>query len=257
MNATPTSPPVMPAAVDLMAPFHWLRLGWLDFRSNPIPGLFHGFALAAFGWFLVAVAHNEFWLLAGAFSGFMLVAPILTTGLYEISRQHALGKKVGLSDVFRLWANRDRRLVHFGLLLCLAGTGWVMTSASLITTLSAQRIGGPADFLRYVVLAPDSYLFMLWLLVGGLMAAPVYASSVVAIPMLVDTRATVLRAVQTSWRVVAVNPIAMALWAMIIMCLVGFGLLTALFGLVFVIPIVAHASWHAYRELMLSTASES
>ncbi|MDO9158254.1 MAG: DUF2189 domain-containing protein [Burkholderiaceae bacterium] len=257
MNATPTPPPDAPVAVDPMAPFRWLKLGWMDFRDNPGPGLLHGLALAAFGWLLMAVAHNQFWLLAGAFSGFMLVAPILTTGLYEVSRRHAQGKKVGMADVFRLWATRDRRLVIFGLLLCLAGTGWVLTSASLITTLSVERIGGPADFLRYVVLAPNSFLFTLWLMVGGLMAAPVYASSVVAIPMLVDTHANVLRAVQTSWRVVAVNPIAMGLWAMIIMCLVGVGLLTALIGLVLVIPIVAHASWHAYQELTLPAGAES
>lgn len=229
----------------------------MDFRDNPGPGIFHGLALAGFGGLLVVVARDQFWLLAGAFSGFMLVAPILTTGLYEVSRRHAQGKKVGMADVFRLWATRDRRLVRFGLLLCLAGTGWVLTSASLITTMSAERIGGPADFLRYVVLAPDSLLFMLWLMVGGLMAAPMYASSVVAIPMLVDTQAPVLRAVQTSWRVVAENPIAMGLWAMIIMGLVGFGLLTAMIGLILIIPIVAHASWHAYQELMLSPGTKT
>lgn len=253
MNANPITPPTLPAAVDLMAPLRWLRLGWIDFLRNPIPGLFHGLLLAVFGWILVGVAYNQFWLLAGAFSGFLLVAPILTTGLYEISRQYAVGRSLGLRDVFRLWGHRDGRLVRFGLLLSLAGTGWVLTSASLITLLSPERIAGPADFLKHVVLAPDSYLFELWLLMGGLLAAPVYASSVVAIPMLVDTEATVMEAVQTSWRVVALNPIAMGMWAMIIMGFVGAGVFTALVGLVFIIPMVAHASWHAYCELTASS----
>lgn len=249
MNAHPPVTPPSPATVDLMAPLRWLRLGWIDFLRNPIPGLFHGLLLAVFGWVLIALARNQFWLLAGAFSGFLLVAPILTTGLYEISRQYGLGQSLGLRDVFRLWAHRDGRLVKFGLMLSLAGTGWVLTSASLITLLSPVRIASPVDFLQHVVLAKDSHLFELWLLLGGVLAAPVYASSVVAIPMLVDTRASVLEAVQTSWRVVAVNPIAMGLWAVIIMGFVGAGLFTALFGLVFVIPMVAHASWHAYKEL--------
>lgn len=249
MNAHPPVTTTSPATVDLMAPLRWLRLGWIDFLRNPIPGLFHGLLLAVFGWVLVALAYNQFWLLAGAFSGFLLVAPILTTGLYEISRQYTLGQSLQLRDVFRLWATRDGRLVRFGLLLSLAGTGWVLTSASLITLLSPVRIASPADFLQHVVLVKDSHLFELWLLLGGVLAAPVYASSVVAIPMLVDTQATVLEAVQTSWRVVAVNPIAMGLWAMIIMGFVGAGLFTALVGLVFIIPMVAHASWHAYREL--------
>ena len=138
------------------------------------------------------------------------------------------------------------------MLLSLAGTGWVLTSASLITVMSPERITTPADFMRYVVLSRESHLFELWLLLGGLLAAPVYASSVVAIPLLVDTRATVLEAVQISWRVVAANPITLGLWAMIIMGFVGAGLFTALVGLVFIIPMVAHASWHAYQDLTAS-----
>lgn len=252
MKANPLPTPVVPAAVDPLAPLRWLRLGWIDFLRNPLPGLFHGLILAIFGWLLIGLAYDKFWLLAGAFSGFLLVAPILTTGLYEISRQYKLGQSLELKDVFHLWLKRDSRLIQFGLLLSLAGTGWVLTSASLITVMSPERITTPADFMRYVVLSRESHLFELWLLLGGLLAAPVYASSVVAIPLLVDTRATVLEAVQISWRVVAANPITLGLWAMIIMGFVGAGLFTALVGLVFIIPMVAHASWHAYQDLTAS-----
>jgi uncharacterized membrane protein len=188
-------------------------------------------------------------MLAGAFSGFMIVAPILTTGLYQISRQCATGHCVGMSEVFRIWRSLDGRLVVFGLLLSFAATGWVMTSASMITALTPVPVRNPLDFLRHVVLSGDSWLFEVWLFLGGVLAAPMFASSVVAIPMLVDTQASVRAAVAASWNAVGTHPFVLGLWALIIMTLVGAGMLTGLVGLVVVVPVLAHASWHAYCEL--------
>ena len=233
----------------LDAPLRWLRLGWTDFRRNPGPGLVHGIALAVFGAVLAVMARNQFWWLAGAFSGFLIVTPILATGLYQVSRSCVSGHCVGMQEVFHPWRSVDGRLVRFGLLLSLAGTGWVGTSAALITALSPVAILSPKDFLFHVVFSPDQTLFQVWSLLGGALAAPMFASSVIAIPMLVDTKASVLQAVQVSWRAVAANPFTMGVWALLIIALVGVGMMTALVGLVVVIPLLAHSSWHAYVEL--------
>lgn len=237
------------SAIGLDAPLRWLRLGWADLRRNPGPGLLHGAALTCFGWLLLWMAGDRFWLLAGAFSGFMIVAPILTTGLYQVSRQCATGHCVGMAEVFRIWKSLDGRLVVFGLLLGFAATGWVMTSASLITALSPLPVRNPIDFLRHVVLAGDNWLFEVWLFLGGLLAAPMFASSVVAIPMLVDTKASVREAVLASWSVVGSSPLVLGVWALVIMALVGAGMLLGLLGLIVVVPLLAHASWHAYCDL--------
>jgi uncharacterized membrane protein len=77
----------------------------------------------------------------------------------------------------------------------------------------------------------------------------VFASSVVAIPMLVDTQASVREAVFASWRAVGAYPLPLALWATLIMLLVGAGMATGLLGLVLAVPLLAHASWHAYVDL--------
>ncbi len=90
----------------------------------------------------------------------------------------------------------------FWLLLALAGTGWVLTSSALITLLAPVPNHTPMDFIRHVVLSRESYLFELWLMLGGLMAAPVFASSVVAMPLLLDRKLNTLQAVLTSWKVV-------------------------------------------------------
>jgi len=241
--------PRMPVAIDLQSPLRWLRLGWSDLRRNPLPGLAHGVLIAAFGWILLWMARDQFWLLAGAFSGFLIVAPILATGLYHISRSCAEGRRAGLGEVIGLWRSGDGRLVRFGLLLGLAGTGWVLTSAGLITLMSPVPIDKPIDFLRHVVLVRELGLFEVWLLMGALLAAPVFASSVVAIPMLVDTTVPVSMAVAESWRTVASQPAVMAAWAVMIALLSAIGMLTAMLGLIVIIPWLAHASWHAYQEL--------
>lgn len=231
-------------------PLSWLRRGWADLRACPLPGLLHGLAAAAFGWLVLYFAHDHFWIMAGAFSGFLIVAPIVATGLYAVSRGLARGQRMGLAQVLAVWRSQDPRLMHFGLLLALAGTGWVMTSAAMVTSFTQMPIDRPIDFLHYVVLEEKGWVFEAWLMLGGVLAAPVFASSVVAIPLLLDRQVDVLTAVLTSWRVVQASPAALALWAALLWAITGLGMLTGLLGLVVVVPWLAHASWHAYCDLV-------
>ncbi len=237
-------------SVSAARPLHWLALGWRDLVCGQGAALAHGAVLAAFGLVLLAGAHDQFWLLAGAFSGFLLVAPVLATGLYAISRRFESGDRANLATALDAWRPRDGRLVAFGLLLALAGTGWVLTSAALITSFAAEPVRSPADFMRIVVLREDSTLFETWLALGGVLAAPMFASSVIALPLLLDRRIGVLAAVLTSWRAVLANPVPLALWAALIMLLTLAGMATLMLGLVVVVPWLGHASWHAYRDLV-------
>ena len=88
---------------------------------------------------------------------------------------------------------------------------------------------GPVDFLR-VVLLGDGWLLEAWLVLGGILAAPVFASSVVAIPMLLDRDESLAVAVYTSWRVVMEDPGPMAVWAGLILLLTLLGMATAFTG---------------------------
>ena len=276
MALFPTPPPLPPErsdggiqlpairSVDLAQPLTWLQRGLRDTVRAGWLSLAHGAALAAFGALLLFVARDRFWLLAGAFSGFLVVAPVLSTSLYAMSRAIERGETVNLQLIVSTWTRWQYSrfvvkggywsLVRFGLLLALAGTGWVLTSAALITLLAPQPVNTPADFLRHIVLAPNHYVFELWLTMGALMAAPMFASSVIAMPLLLDRRVTVLQAVLASWQAVLHNPVPMALWAALIMALTGLGLITLLIGLVFVMPVLGHASWHAYRDLVDASA---
>jgi uncharacterized membrane protein len=236
--------------VPALQALRWLALGWHDMMRCPLPGFVHGVLMAAFGAALVVLARDRFWLLAGAFSGFLLVAPLVATGLYAVSRALERGGQAGLATAWAAWRPQDSRLVVFGLLLALAGTGWVLTSAALITRWAPSPINGPADFLRAVVLAGDNPLFEIWLVLGSALAAPIFASTVVALPLLLDRRIGVYPAVLVSVRAALLNPAPMALWATLILVITLLGMVSLLLGLVVAVPWLAHASWHAYRDLV-------
>jgi uncharacterized membrane protein len=241
-------------------PFEWLLLGLKDVCHSPWLSLMHGLALALGGGLITWLAHDRFWLLASAVSGFLVVAPVLATSLYAMSRAIERDEPVNFGLLFKTWTRWQTQrfnepvsywcLVRFGVLLGLAGTGWVLTSSALITLLTPVPIYTPMDFIRHVVLGQNHYVFELWLALGGLMAAPVFASSVVAMPLLLDRKVNTFQAVLISWKTVLTHPVPMALWAMLIMGLSFFGVLTLFAGLVLIVPVLGHASWHAYRDLV-------
>lgn len=230
----------------------WLARGWSDFTEAPMIGLAHGVAMALFGGVLLYFGWSHFWALVGAFSGFLMVSPILSTGIYSVSRALQRGQKPGWHTVTEVWGSLDGRLVFFGVFLMCAGTAWVVTSASLITWWSAGQVNTPEQFLRHMVISKDPWLFEVWLMLGGAMAAPVFASTLVTIPLLMDRpHVSVSQAVGTSWRAVATNPILSSLWAGLLMSLTMIGFGSLMFLLILILPVLGHASWHAYRDLVV------
>jgi len=259
----PTTPPaLLPEVRDIAftQPLVWLKKGWTDMQHTPSLSLFHGFVVAVSGYVIAVIAHNKFWLLASAVSGFLVVAPLLATSLYAMSCAIEKNRPVHFGLLVRIWTQWQLQLRHqpdsywslirFGLLLAAAASAWVLTSSALITLFSPAPVREPMDFIRYVVLDRDHYVFEIWLCLGGMMAAPVFASSVITMPLLLDRRIGVLQAVLTSWKAVLRNPATMAIWSCLIMGLWTIGVLSIFIGLIFILPLLGHASWHAYRDLV-------
>ena len=262
---TPSADRALPASavrqIGLLQPLEWLALAWRDIARCGWLSFAHGLVLTLVGWVILLVAHDRFWLLAGALSGFLVLAPILATSLYALSRALERGEAANLGVVQRTWLTWQRAhrnkwgndywcLVQFGALLALASTGWVITSAAFITLLAPVPIATPLDFIHHVVLAKNGVLFEAWLALGGVLAAPIFASTAIAVPLLLDRRVSLYRAVLLSWHVVLANPLPMALWAALIMGFTLLGMASGLLGLIAVVPMLGHASWHAYRALV-------
>ena len=259
--ALDNTPTTMIRQVTVLQSLQWLVLGMRDLVQLRWISLAHGLVLALGGAVIALVAYDRFWLLAGAMSGFLFVAPVLAASLYALSRDLENKQDIGWITIWHTWtrwqlSHHDKRsndywcMVQFGLLLAVAATGWVLTSAALITLLSPIAIHSPLDFLRYVVGAKEGYLFEIWLALGGFMAAPIFASSLVTMPLLLDRRISLLQAVLISWGVVLKNPVPMAVWAAILLVMSLLGLCSLLLGMVAVVPLLGHASWHAYRDLV-------
>lgn len=244
------SAPVAAAPVRILPadqPLLWLAKGWRDFARAPLPSLLHGLLFVVAGAAIAAIGWGRYELLAGAFSGFLLVAPMLVAGLYEVSRRLGRGEQPTMRDVIRVWIEGGACMVRMGLLLAVLGTMWVGLSTMIIVGLGGTQGAGIGDFMRNFVLSPNWLPFMLWLVAGGLFAAIVFGISVVSVPMLLDRDVNLPTAALTSVRVVGTNPVPMAIWAMLVMALTMVGIALVL-PMLIVVPVLGHASWHAYAD---------
>lgn len=248
-------------SLTLTQPLVWLAAGWRDLKRSPGLGLLHGLVVTLFGAALLTLADHSFWFLAGTFSGFLMVAPILATGLYAMSRALELGQPADLALLLKTWLNWQHgriqpwsqthwALVKFGVLLAAVSTLWVIASAAVLLSLAPHPITNMADFLETVVLNRHGFLLESWLALGGILAAPIFACTVITVPMLLDREVSLHTAMTTSFRVVASQPLPMVIWGALLLVLTLLGFVTALIGLVLVMPLLGYASWHAYRDVL-------
>ena len=212
--------------------------------------LLHGLVVALCSLVILLITPYYWYLLPGAVSGFVLIGPILATGLYALSRRLGRQKSATITDAINAWKHSSRCVFKLGLILVLAATAWVLFSVIMFKFFIDVAIETPLDFLRYVVTQNDLN-FMLWTILGGLGSALAFSITVVALPMLVDREVSMEYAILTSIKAVGNNPVTMFWWAMIIMMMTGLSFLTGMLGFIVLYPILGHASWHAYREVVV------
>jgi uncharacterized membrane protein len=247
---TSLSRPVV-RSVGFAAPWRWLGAGWRDLWQQPGVSLFYGFCIVVAGAVILTITARLPYLFTAAISGFLLVSPLLATGLYELSRRHLAGEPVTLIDTMLAWRRNPSGLAGFGLLCLLAGTAWQVVSVVMVALLYKGSAMAPVDMIVEILRNPQYMtLFLAYVGVGGVIAALVFAASVVSMPMLVDRRCDLLCALTTSLAAVAESPAPLALWAAIIMLFSLLGFATGLLGFLVILPWLGHASFHAYRDLV-------
>jgi uncharacterized membrane protein len=227
-----------------------LRRGWADFLATPTQLMFLCVLYPLIGLVAgtLAAGGEVMHLFYPMAAGFALVGPIAALGLYEISRRRERGEPAqwtNVFDVLRSPAIGAIFLLGAGLLVLFMAWLW---AADAIYAHTLGRVGARVDTLEALFgTAEGQRLIWIGNLVGLGFAAVVLVLTALSFPMLLDRDGGVLRAVATSAKAFAVNPVPMAAWGLIVAGLLLAGSIPLFIGLAVVLPVLGHATWHLYR----------
>lgn len=229
-----------------------LRKGWADVQAFRSDVVFVCLLYPVIGGLLVAMAlqGNLVHLLFPVVSGFALTGPVAAVGLYEMSRRREAGLETGwaaLFDVIR--SPRFGSVLALALMHAVIFMAWIM-AANLIfdITIGPEVPPTAAAFAQAVFgTAAGWAMAVIGMAVGFVFAVVVLVFSVVSFPMLLDRDVSLPVAVKTSVAVARKNPMVIATWGLIVAGSLALGSIPALVGLVLVLPVLGHATWHLYR----------
>lgn len=236
--------------VPIGAPITWLSKGLSDLYAAPTASLFYGVAFAVMGWAIVFFYGHAYSLTVALMAGFMLLGPGLAMGLYGLSRQREAGQVPRLQPSLSIWKANLSNLGIFALVTGVVLLIWARASLVVFAVFYSSGLPTANDFLRELLSFENVEFVTAYLIIGSGFAAFIFSISVVAVPLMLDRDKDAVSAMLLSLATVAKNPLPMLLWAGLIVTLAGIGFATAFTGLIVTIPILGHATWHAYRALV-------
>lgn len=235
-------PLVYPAnTLDAGAPLRWLKAGWSDFRRAPAQSLAYGIGLVLFGYLLTWLSWGKgnVVLLFTLVTGFVLMGPVLAFGLYSISRQLELGLKPRIGYCIQTSRTHLRNELLFALVILVILLVWARAASMVHVFFPVSEDLGLLGWLEFLAVGSA---------VGAIFAALVFTVSAFSLPMMLDRGTDAITGALTSVNAVLKNKGVMVLWGALIVGLVVLGFATAYLGLAVILPVIGHATWHAYRE---------
>lgn len=233
--------------------FQWLGAGWRDFRAGGWVSISYGMIFVIAGILLTVglyIAGLEY-LIALMISGFLLVGPALTVGFHAISRDLENGETPTLQRALSSWRLNPGPLLGTGLALVLFTIVWARLAVMIFALSFPYTSLDPQSVLNAVFFSVEGYIFLaVGTAVGSVLAVMVFMGGVASLPIMLDEGAGFLEAVVTSVVAVALNFRTMLVWALMIVVITGAGLIVGYVGLGLTLPLIGHASWHAYRGLI-------
>jgi len=229
------------------APLQWLRLGWRDMNAALYQSIFYGVILTALS-ALIAVLTWKLGMLAlylGLASGFVFIGPFLATGLYSLSYQLEEKRTPALAFSLREGREHIRDTVVLGIVLLVVLLVWARAATIMNVFRPSSIVLSWRDLIPYLGIGTA---------VGAVFSAIVFSATAFSLPMLLDRRTDAITAVVTSINATLRNKLPMLVWGMLIVASVLIGFATFLIGFVVLLPLIGHATWHAYRATVDASA---
>jgi uncharacterized membrane protein len=229
----------------------WLRHGWDDLRGIGLLSVVHGVLITTLGGILLMLGGSHPYLIAAAVSGYLLIGPIMTTGLCELSRRRAAHEPLGFDESLQPMTRNREDLLYFGAVLAIGAAAWFVVSQLVLQSVLHTSAPSLAVALWGSITDNISRPEMLaYIGSGAVIAAVAFTLSVVSVPLIIDRHASALDAMWISVQTTFRNLPAMLVWGALIVVLTALGFATFLIGMIVVAPILGHATWHAYRDLI-------
>lgn len=240
--------------VPLDRPWTWLAAGWRDLWSVPTVSLGYGLLPVLAGWLAIALLlwFDLPYLVLPLSAGFFFVGPFIAVGLYEVSRRLEANHVVDGETTLLAWRRNPEQIALMGLALLLLHLAWMRIAQLIFAVFEWRTVPSWDRFLDLAWYSSKSLPFLaIGMGCGAMLAALAFLVGAFSMPYLLDRRdANLFEAIATSVAAVRLNLRPMLLWAGLIVVLVALAMVPGLLGLVVVLPVVAHATWHAYRDVV-------
>jgi uncharacterized membrane protein len=234
-------------------PWRWLSEAWSDMAGAPGVSFAYGAIFAGAGFVILfgLEAFDLAYLILPMGLGFALIGPALAVGLYETSRRLENGETVGMAEALGAFRRNTSQIALIGVFLLIAFIAWCRIAMLEFMLFFGSAPPSLDGLMGALLTSPQSAMFLIvGTITGAIFAAVVFAMCAVAVPMVIDRDVDAVTAMLTSLDAVRHNIRPMALWAFLIALFTFAGLSLFFVGLVITLPLVGHASWHAYRDLV-------
>ncbi len=233
-----------------------LREGWSDFRRAPLFGLFFAAVYVAGGLLIVQslFVWELPWMIYPVAIGFPLIGPFAAVGLYEVSRRLQTGEPLAWNEVISVIRQQSRRELTFMAFVVLF-VFWIwMYQVRLLIALVLGRLSFATweSFTDTLFGTAQGWTFLaIGHIVGAVLALVLFTLTVVSIPLLLDRTVDFVTAMITSVKAVVASPTVMLGWGLIVTVALIAAMLPAFLGLLIVLPVLGHATWHIYKKAVV------
>ncbi|MCP4316032.1 MAG: DUF2189 domain-containing protein [Hyphomicrobiales bacterium] len=228
-----------------------LRAGIDDFLRAPLFGLFFGGIFTAGGLFiLVSLIYLKMpWMIIPVAIGFPLIGPFVAVGLYEVSRRLSAGEPLVWKEVLLvMFRQRERQLSWMAFVVLFIFWMWIYQVRLLLALfLGFKSMSTIPRFVEIVTTTQEGMLFVgVGTLSGAVLSIFLFSATVISMPLLLDRELDFVSAMIISFKTVLKSPAPMIGWGVLVVALAIIGMIPAFLGMIIILPILGHTTWHLY-----------